>query len=298
MRIRPFDFKVATNLADALNQLDQAGPDARLLAGGTDLVLSMKKKKILPSTLISLQSVANLEYIKEDNGVIHIGAMAKHADLAVHPLLMEQIPVLCEAVGLIGSWQVRNIGTIGGNLCNASPAADSAPPLLVLDAEIVLVGQQGERIVPITSFFRGPAQTVMQSNEILKEIRVKKPNNHSSGCYLKLRRRKAVDVSIAGVAVQVESDSSGQVTEQVKVALGGVAPMPIRVPEAEKCLEGLSIEEALEKIHISAEIAASAAEPIDDVRASADYKRTVVNVFVQRSARQVLTTIKNNRGRS
>ncbi len=298
MRIRPFDFKAADSLSDALNQLDQAGSEARLLAGGTDLVLNMKKKKILPSTLISLHSIKNLEYIKEKNGMIHVGALAKHADLAINPILEKEVPILCQAVGLIGSWQVRSIGTIGGNLCNASPAADSAPPLLSLDAEVVIASLDGEKTIPLSSFFCGPAQTIIKSNEILKEIRIKKPVNPSAGCYLKLRRRKAVDISLAGVAFQAESDPTGKKLDRVRIALGGVAPTPIRVPDAEKCLMGLSVDDAFQKISMCAEKAAKAAKPIDDVRATAEYKRTIVNVFVQRSAQHVLTTLKTNRGKS
>ena len=298
MRIRPFDFKAAVSLQDALIQLDQSGPDAKVLAGGTDLVLNMKKKKILPSTVISLHSIKNLEYVEEKNGMIHIGAMAKHADLAINPILEKEVSILCQAVGLIGSWQVRNIGTIGGNLCNASPAADSAPPLLALDASVVIATLKGDKIIPITSFFCGPAQTIIKSNEILKEILIKKPVNPSAGCYLKLRRRKAVDISLAGVAFQAESDPTGKRIDQVKIALGGVAPTPIRVPDAETCLTGLCIDDAFEKIALCAQKAARASKPIDDVRATADYKRTIVNVFVQRCAQHVLTTLKNQRGKS
>ena len=296
MRIKPFDFRAPTNLADAIIQLDQAGSEAQILAGGTDLVLNLKKKNVLPKVLISLHQIKDLEYVEENNGTVHIGALSKHADLAANPILEKQMSILCQAVGLIGSWQVRNIGTIGGNLCNASPAADSAPPLLALDAEVVIVGPQGEKTIPMTSFFCGPGQTVMKSNEILKEIQIKTPSNRAAGCYQKLRRRKAVDISLAGVAFQVEVDSSGQVLEKVKIALGGVAPTPIRVPDAEACLIGLSIDDALEKIPMCAEAAVSAAKPIDDLRATADYKRTIVNVFVQRCAQKVLTALKNNRG--
>lgn len=298
MRIKSFDYKTANSLTDAIAMLDQAGPDARMLAGGTDLVLNMKKKRILPSTLISLHPSIDLAYVKEKNGLIHIGALAKHADLAVHPLLEKQISILCQAVGLIGSWQVRNIGTIGGNICNASPAADSAPPLLALDAEVVIATREGEKIVPLTSFFIGPAQTVMKPNEILKEIQIRKPERPSAGCYLKLRRRKAVDISLAGVAFQAQTDPSGRKLEQVKIALGGVAPTPIRARDAETCLKGVSIDNALEKVPACAKKAVLAAKPIDDVRASADYKRTIVDVFVQRAARHVITALKTNRGRS
>ncbi|MBU1340477.1 MAG: xanthine dehydrogenase family protein subunit M [Proteobacteria bacterium] len=292
MRIRPFDFKVADSLADALKQLDQTGPDARLIAGGTDLVLNLKKKTVQPKVIISLHLLKDLECIEEKNDVIHIGALAKHADLAIHPILEKHASILCQAVGLIGSWQIRNAGTIGGNICNASPAADSAPPLLVLDADVVVAGLKGDRIIPVTSFFTGPGQTVMEPNEILKEIRFKPSVNPSAGCYLKLRRRKAVDISLVGVAFQAQTDATGKNIEKVGIALGGVAPTPIRVPEAESCFKGISIDKAFEKIKLCAQASVEAAKPIDDLRASADYKRTIVNVFVQRCAQQVLTELK------
>ncbi len=296
MRIRPFDFSAASSLADALDQLERAGSGARILAGGTDLVLNMKKKKVLPTLLISLHPIKDLECIENKNGVIHIGALSKHADLANNPILNQQVAILSQAVGLIGSWQVRNIGTIGGNLCNASPAADSAPPLLALDAEVVITTLKEDIAVPITSFFCGPGQTVMKPNQILKEIRIKQPVNRSAGCYLKLRRRKAVDISLAGVAFQAELDSSGEMLDQVRIALGGVAPTPIRILDAESILQGRSLADALDKVPLCAQLAASAAKPIDDLRATADYKRTIVNVFVQRCAKQVLTTLKNIKG--
>jgi len=296
MRIRPFDFKVADSLEDALLQLDQTGPDARLIAGGTDLVLNLKKKTAQPKVIISLHTLKDLEYVKKKNGTIHIGTMAKHADLATHPILEKHLSILCQAVGLIGSWQIRNAGTIGGNICNASPAADSSPPLLALDAEVVILSLKGEKIIPVSSFFSGPGQTVMKPNEILKEIRIKIPVNPSAGCYLKLRRRKAVDISLAGVAFQAETDASGQIIEKAAIALGGVAPTPIRVPDAEACLKGISVDDAFNKIEMCAKASVHAAKPIDDLRASADYKRTIVNVFVQRCAQHVLTQLKNNRG--
>ncbi len=293
MRIRPFDFKVAASLADAIKQLDKAGPDAHLIAGGTDLVLNLKKKTVQPKVIISLHTLKDLEYVKQKNGVIHIGAMAKHADLATHPILEKHASILCQAVGLIGSWQIRNAGTIGGNICNASPAADSSPPLLVLDAQVVVAGLEGERVIPVTSFFTGPGQTVMKPNEIVKEIQITPSANPSSGCYLKLRRRKAVDISLAGVAFQAQTDASGKNIEKVGIALGGVAPTPIRVPVAEDCFKGVSVDQAFEKIEACAKACVEASRPIDDLRASADYKRTIVNVFAQRCAHHVLTDLKN-----
>lgn len=295
MRIRPYDFITARSMAHALDLLERSGPDTRLIAGGTDLVLGMKKKTIQPKTVISLHGLTDLDFVAEENGIIRIGAMSRHADLAVNPVLETHVPILCQAVGLIGSWQIRHAGTIGGNLCNASPAADSAPPLLALAADVVLAGPSGRRIVPLTEFFTGPGQTAKASNEILTEIRIPRPANQSAGCYMKLRRRKAVDISLAGVAFQAETDAQGSTIQNVGIALGGVAPVPFRVTEAEDCLRGLSPEQAMDRIKTCAETAARAARPIDDLRADADYKRTIVDIFVQRSARHVLTILQKNR---
>ena len=297
MRIKPFNFITANSLGDALDKLEQSGPDAKIIAGGTDLVLHLKKKTASPKTIISLHKLTGLQTVEEQNNVIHIGAMARHADLAKHPLLEKKTSILCQAVGLIGSWQIRNAGTIGGNLCNASPAADGVPPLLALDADLVIAGKDNEKKVPVASFFTGPGQTIMTDNEILKEIQIPAPSPLSGGCYLKLRRRKAVDISIAGVAFQAELDTDGKTIAKARFALGGVAPTPIRVKEAEQILSGLSLDEAKNRMETCAKICADAAKPIDDLRASADYKRTIVNIFVQRCASHVFTTLRNKRGK-
>ena len=294
MRINELEFKTARNLAHALDLLGRAGQGANIIAGGTDLVLNLKKKRVNTNTLISLHRLTGLDYVKEEAGVIRIGAMAKHEDLAKDRRLREKTDILCQAVGLIGSWQIRNAGTIGGNICNASPAGDSLPPLLVLDAELVIAGPDGDTLMPVNSFFKGPGQTGLRPDQILKEIRIPVPPENSAGCYMKLRRRKAVDISIAGVAFQAGTDSSGQVLESVGIALGGVAPTPVRVPAAEAMLTGLSIEDSLGKIEDCADACADTARPIDDIRASAGYKRTIVNVFARRCARHVLTTLKEN----
>ncbi len=268
MRIEQLDFQKAESLDHALALLRQAGQGAKILAGGTDLVLNLKKKRVSTDALVSLHG------------------------LAEHAILRERIDILCQAVGLIGSWQIRNAGTIGGNVCNASPAGDSLPPLLVLDAGLVIAGPDGETVMPVKSFFKGPGQTELKPNQILKEIRIPVPPVNSAGCYMKLRRRKAVDISIAGVAFQAHTDASGQILEQVGIALGGVAPTPVRVPAAEAVLTGLSIDVALELIEDCAQACVDTARPIDDIRATADYKRTIVGVFAQRCARHVLTTLK------
>ena len=170
MRIRSFDYWAAPGLDEALDELDLHGADAKVIAGGTDLVLNMKKKNILPRRVISLHNLDELDFIQPDDARVRIGALTKHADLAANLFLKHHLPILCEAVGLIGSWQIRNVCTIGGNICNASPAADSAPPLLVLNAQLILASKTAEKKIPLESFFTGPGATTLESDQILKEI--------------------------------------------------------------------------------------------------------------------------------
>jgi len=296
MRIRPFDYWAAPSLDEALAELEVGGADAKVIAGGTDLVLNMKKKKILPRRVISLHNLKELDFIRTQDSEVRIGALTRHADVAADPLLKRRLPILCEAVGLIGSWQIRNVGTIGGNLCNASPAADSAPALLVLNARLIVASQKTQREIALDSFFTGPGETVLETGQILKEIVIDLPKQPAAGCYLKLRRRQAVDVSLAGVAFQAETEPDGRTLARVGIALGGVAPTPIRVAEAEAALIGLSVDEALTNIAACAKVAGQASDPIDDVRASASYRRTIVEVFLHQCAQKVLHTLKNGGG--
>ena len=296
MRIRPFDYWAAPSLNDALNELERHGSDATVIAGGTDLVVNMKRKQILPRRVISLHNLNDLDFVQKQNSTVRIGALARHADLAANQELIRHFPILCQAVGLIGSWQIRNVGTIGGNICNASPAADSAPALLVLNAQLILASKSAEKKIPINSFFTGPGETTIEHGQILKEIKIKLPKQRSAGCYLKLRRRKAVDVSVAGVAIQAEIASDERTLAKVAIALGGVAPTPIRLPEAEGILTGLSLNEAMTKIPECARIATKAASPIDDIRASAEYRRLIVGTYVQMGVEKIINTLKNGGG--
>ncbi len=296
MRIRSFDYWAAPGLDEALDELDLHGADVKVIAGGTDLVLNMKKKNILPRRVISLHNLNELDFVQPDNARVRIGALTNHADLAANPFLQHHLPILCEAVGLIGSWQIRNVGTIGGNICNASPAADSAPPLLVLNAQLIIASKTAEKQIPLESFFTGPGATTLETDQILKEIVIDLPEHPAAGCYLKLRRRKAVDVSLAGVAFQAETGSDGKTLAKVGIALGGVAPTPVRAPEAEAVLVGRTLDEAITRVSDCVKVAIKAASPIDDVRATASYRRTIVEVFLHQCAKKVLSTLKNGGG--
>lgn len=294
MRIRPFEYHAAVNLKDALIQLDQWGPDSKVLAGGTDLISAMKHKTVLPSRVIGLSKVKELAFIREENSTVRIGALTTHSELSENTLLNAGLPILCEAVSLIGSWQIRNIATIGGNLCNASPAADSAAPLLTLNARVVIADRKGEKEMPLRSFFAGAGKTVLAPSQLLKEIVIERPHSPSAGCYLKLMRKKAVDLSLVGVAFQADADHAGERLTRVAIALGGVAPTPIRVPEAEAMLTGLKRNEALQALPDAARAAVAATRPISDIRASAEYRQTMVDVYVRRAGERVVRTLLKN----
>ncbi|MBW2094334.1 MAG: xanthine dehydrogenase family protein subunit M [Deltaproteobacteria bacterium] len=291
MRIRPFEYHAAVNLEDALSELDEYGPGVKVLAGGTDLILAMKHKTILPSRVVSLHKVGEMDFVRKENSTVRIGALATHFALSRNALLNESMSMLCEAVSLIGSWQIRSIATIGGNLCNASPAADSAAPLLALDARVVIADRDGEKEMPLSSFFTGPGTTALAPNQLLKEIVIERPNAPSAGCYIKLMRKKAVDLSLVGVAFQAETDRAGEKLTRVAIGLGGVAPTPIRAPEAEAMLTGLKRNEVLKALPDAARAAVSVTRPISDIRASAEYRQAMVDVYVRRAGERVVNAL-------
>lgn len=290
MRIRPFEYHPAADLEEALAILAQEGPGARLLAGGTDLLLDMKHGRN-PGLVVGLGGVSELSGRSINHGVARLGCLTTHARLAGDRELAQRLPILTSAVGLIGSWQIRNVATLGGNLGHASPAADSAGPLLALDASVEVLSQSGRRNIPLAEFFTGPGQTCLEPDELLKEVVIPLPQTGSAGRYLKLMRKNAVDLALLGVAVQATLDESGEKLARVAIGLGGLAPAPIRAPEAEALFAGLSLAEATQAIDQAAELAVSATKPIDDVRASAEYRQTVTRAYVQRGLTQALAEL-------
>lgn len=291
MRIRPFEYLAASSLEEAVELLSRSGSKARLLAGGTDLVPAMKKGQEQPEKIIGLGAIPGLEGVRLSQGGLSIGALSRLADLAINPLLLQHAPALARAVGLIGSWQIRGVATIGGNICHASPAADSAGPLLALEAEVKALGPQGRRTIPLTEFFTGPGQTCLAGDELVESLELPLAQGRPAQTYLKLMRKKAVDLALVGVAVCLEMDSESQSLSKVALALGGVAATPIRVPEAELLLLGKSPAKALSLASEASRLAANGCRPITDVRASAAYRKQMVKVFVRRGLTQVLNQL-------
>jgi CO/xanthine dehydrogenase FAD-binding subunit len=269
------------SLKEAL-ELKAAVPGARVIAGGTDLMVRLRGRELAAPALISLRSIPELAGIREDGG-LRIGAATTFTDLVADPAVARGWPVLVEAAGRVGSRQIRNVGTVGGNLANASPCADSAPPLLVLEAGVRLERAGGSRELPLRDLFVGPGATAMSADEILTEVILPRPERGARAVFLKKGRVK-MDLAVASVAVLLVMD--GDLCRKARVAAGSVGPTPLRLPEVEAALEGATLTP--ERVAEAAGIARRGVAPISDVRSTADYRRQVIEVFVRRAIGQLL----------
>ena len=262
---------------------------AKIIAGGTDLLIQMKHKEVLPKYIINVRGILGHDYIIHDEKEgLRIGALATIHSIEVSPLLREKFSILAQAASKLGSAQIRKQATIAGNLVNAAPSAETAPPLIVLGAKTKIIGADGERTIPVESFFIGPGQTVLKPDEILVEVQVPNLPPRSGGVYLKHAVRKAMDLAIVGVAVIVTVD--GDVLSDVKIALGAVAPTPIRVKRAEEILKGKKISDDL--LQKAGQTASDESSPIDDIRSSADYRRKIIKVLVARAIEQAVGQVR------
>jgi CO/xanthine dehydrogenase FAD-binding subunit len=290
MRLPAFEYHSAANLTDALEKLIQLGSHARVLAGGTDLLLRMKLGIEKGDQLVDISKVRELAFIRKEGSTIRIGALTRFSDIATSGTLKKHLPILSSTAEQIGSWQIRNRATIGGNLCSASPAADSAPALLALDSHVVFVGPDGEAEAPLETFFTGPRTHMLHPAQILKEIVIKLVRGRSAGTYLKLMRKKAADLAMVGVAVQARLNPGEQTLAEMTIGMGGVAATPIRAKRAEEMLKGLSYEKALEILPRAALEAANESKPSGG-RIPSDYRRAIVEVYVKRGGKGVLETL-------
>lgn len=283
----PFrEYFVPKTQEEALRLLREQGPTGRLLAGGTDLLVAMREKGLGAECLINIKRIADLRGIGLlPDGGLRIGATTTLYEVETSAAVRRASSVLSEAAGTIGSVQIRNLGTIGGNVANASPAADTAPALLVLDAEMEILSASGTRIVAAERFFTGPGKTVMEQGEILAGIRIPPSAPGTRAAYLKFAPRQAMDIAVVGVAVALELDDDGSCRD-ARVALGAVAPTTMRARRAEAALIGAIDERSVEK---AAEEASAEAKPISDLRASGSYRRHLVGVLLKRAVKLALS---------
>jgi carbon-monoxide dehydrogenase medium subunit len=282
--MKRFDYLAPTSLAEALEILSER-PEAVPLAGGTDLLVQIKEGSRSVETLLSLKRVPGLAGCA-CNGKLTLGSMVTLRQIAANEQIQRDYAALAIGAGLIGSVQIRNLATLGGNLCNAAPSADTAPPLLVLGAQAVCANAQGQyTTVPLDAFFVGPGYAVLGSNELLLEISVPQPARRSGSFYVRHTPRARMDLAVASVAAAITLDDDGAIAE-ARLALGAVAPTPMRATEAEALLPGQALTDELTQE--AGALAARQAQPIDDQRASAAYRRHLVNILTQRALRGAL----------
>ena len=273
------------SVEEAISLLVKYEDKAKVISGGTDLLVQMKHNIPLADYLINVSKVRDLDYIKYDqtNG-LKIGALANVGSVANSPLIQEKFNVLAQGASLLGTPAIRNQATIGGNLCNAAPSADIVPPLIVLGAVAKFVGKEGEKTVPVENFFTGPGVTILEPYQLLIEIQISTQQLLSGGAYLKQTRGRGADLAVVGVAALVVMEA--EILKDVKIGLGAVAPTPIRAKKAEAILRGMKLNDKL--LEESAQAASYESKPIDDIRSSADYRRKLVAILTKRAVLQAV----------
>ena len=282
-----FEYSAPNSLEEAISLLQQLGDEAKILAGGHSLIPMMKLRFATPEHLIDINNIPGLSYIKEEEGLLKIGALTRESELEHSPLIPERYPIFLDASKLIADPQVRNMGTIGGNLAHGDAANDHPAVMLALRAEVVATGPDGARTIPIDEFFYGFYMTALQAHEILTEIRLPIPAARTGNAYHKLER-KVGDYATAGVAVQITLDESGMCT-YAGVGLTNVNPTPLRAERTEAALVGNKLTD--EVIETAAQYASEDCNPAPDLRGDEEYKRAMVKVLTKRMIHQALDRI-------
>jgi len=278
-----FEYRAPTSLAEALGLLKEHGDDAKVMAGGQSLVPLLKLRFAMPAVVVDIGRLSELTRFRSDSGQLRIGARTRHVDIESNPDLRRLCAILSEAAPQIADPLVRNRGTVVGSVCHADPQGDWGSVMIALGAEMVARSESGERRIPATEFFEGPFTTALRADEVVTEIVIPTSNRPSAGTYLKLER-KIGDFATVGVAVQVEM-ANGHIG-RAGIGLTAVGPKNLQAAEAEQALAGQ--EPTDQVIADAARLAAAAAEPKDDARGSAEYKKDIVRVFVQRGLRKAV----------
>ena len=268
-------------LSEATSVLAKHGAEAKVIAGGTDVMVDIKFKEE-PGALVNIKKIPSLSGISESGGAIRIGALTTIREIETSALIREKLPVLWEAAHQFASLQVRNTATIGGNICRASPSGETLTPLLVLEANAIMAFSDGERIEPFKSFFQGPGKSAVGAKGLLTEIEIPIPPAGSKSVYLKHAVRGAMDIAMVGVAVLLTANGGN--VQDVRIGLGAVAPTPVRAPKTEALLKGKPLTAALVKE--AGALAAGEATPISDQRSSAENRRWIVEALTRRGLAQ------------
>ena len=279
-----FEYHRPATLPDAIALLGRLGEDAKVLAGGQSLIPLMKLRLASPRHVVDINRIAGLGTIAEKDGALVIGALVRESDLEASDLVRRRFPILADACRVIADPLVRNLATVGGNLAHGDPANDHPAVMLALGAEVVAVGPQGSRRIPVAELFTGPLETALGAGEILTEIRIPLPAPRSGGAYLKLER-KVGDFATAAVGVQITL-AGGDACAHAGIGLTNVGPTPIKARRAEALLQGRRLDDAV--IRDAAQAAAAESDPSEDLRGSVAYKRDLVRVLTARALRRAL----------
>ena len=303
--MKKFDYFKPKTLEEALTLLAHYGDKAKLIAGGTDVIVMIKQKAMAPDVLVSLQGIPGLDQITY-NGALNIGPMVTHRAIEKSEIIKKHFSALADAVDYLGSVQIRNVATLGGNICTAAPSADTATPLLVLGTQVKIKNLKEERTLPIEEFFKGPGESALKTGEMVKELLIPKPLPNTGSAYYKLQRRLALDLPILGVSVLLSLDKNKVtcsdmlctaspistilhkmeedeiICKDVRIALGVAAPTPMRALRAEALLRGKKLSDEL--LDEAANVASQEAQPRDSLRGEAWYRKDMVRVLVKRMA--------------
>lgn len=286
-----FEILEPKTVKEACVLLAKHKDQAKVIAGGLALLLFLKEKMIEPKYLVSIRGIKDLDYIKYDaKEGLRIGALTTHQSIESAKVIREKFSLMAEAFSHIGSMRIRNVGTLGGNLCHADPKQDPGPTLLAMDANVKAVGPEGTRTIPLQNFFVDYYETVLQPDEILTEISIPKPPPETSGAYIRFCARTSGDTPAVSVAAMVTLDSKKEVLQDVRIGLGAVASTAIRPLKAEAFLKGKRYSENL--LEEAGKLAAEETDPIEDLRGSEEYKREMVAVMVKRGIREACERMK------
>jgi aerobic carbon-monoxide dehydrogenase medium subunit len=282
----PFEYRTPKSLKEVHANLKEFGSDAKLVAGGTALIIMMKQRLLRPSCLISLRSVRGLNGIELHNGGLRIGGLATHRQLETSPLIRRRLPILAETYHHVATLRVRNMATVGGGLAHADPNQDPPPSLIALGATLKATSANGSRVIPMDEFFKDYYETVLNPDELITEVMVPKLPPNSGAAYIKFLPRTADDYATVSAAAVLTLDKSNKTVADVRIALGSVGVTPIRATAAEAVLRGQPLK--TEAFAEAGEKAKEAVDPISDFRGSAGYKKDMAAVFVRRALEQAL----------
>jgi carbon-monoxide dehydrogenase medium subunit len=286
----PFEYRTPKNLKEVHATLKEFGSDAKLMGGGTSLIIMMKQRLVRPSCLVSLRSVRGLDSIEIKDGGVRIGGLATHRQVESSPLLRRRLPLLTETYHHVATIRVRNMATVGGGLAHADPNQDPPPSLIALGATVKATSADGSRVIPLDDFFTDYYETVLKPDEIVTEIFVPKMSANSAGAYLKFLPRTADDYATVSAAAVLTLDKTHKTITDVRIALGSVGVTPIRATAAEALLRGQPVK--TEAFAEAGEKAKEAVDPVSDFRGSAAYKKEMAGVFVRRALEKAWANIR------